>query len=208
MKTYQIFLVDDHRLFIEGMVRILEDDTDFAIVGVFHSGEAVLHALHSTVPDLVILDIQMPTGMDGLATCVQIKKRYPESKVMFISMFELSTLMREAKTAGANGYISKTSDAAVVKSTIRAILGGNDTFLTSQKTETNSTEVLPPQLYILSKREKEIIGLIKEGKTSKNIADILNLSHYTVETHRKNIFKKLQLKSVSELVAFAYENGM
>ncbi|RAV27638.1 response regulator transcription factor [Sinomicrobium soli] len=204
--NYSIFLTDDHQLFLDGLVRILENEPDFSIAGIYRSGEELLHGLNRMVPDLVILDVQMP-GPDGIALCREIKRRLPGIKVLFISMFDLPQLIRDSKAAGANGYLTKSTDADVVKETIRAVLHGEDLFARSEKGE-NSQAVINPTVYVLTNREKEIIQLVKDGKTTKVIAHMLHLSHYTVETHRKNIFRKLRISSVSELIAFAYKSGL
>lgn len=204
--SYRVFLADDHQLFADGMIRILQDEPDFLIEGIYNTGEAVLHALNGTIPDIVILDIHMP-GITGINTCYEIKRRYPQCKVLLLSMFDLPKIMQEITDAGANGFIPKTSDADLVKATIRSILQGEDIFIKSDREPLSPASDLP-HLHLLSTREKQIISLIKEGNTSRKIAEILNLSPYTIETHRKNIFKKLQFTSMSELIAFAYDNGL
>ncbi len=203
-----IFIVDDHQLFLDGIMRILEDEADFCIAGVFNNGHDVLHALNRTVPDLLIVDVQM-SGMDGIALCEAVKKRHPEMKVLFVSMFEQSNVIQNCRTAGAEGFLPKTSDASIVKEAIRKIIEGDTVYVKNrepiQKVE---SDILPTGTFLLSNREKEIISLIKAGNTSKNIADLLSISEYTVQTHRRNIFKKLKVVSMSELIAFAYDNGL
>src|SRR5690606_5939262 len=192
-----LFIVDDHQLFLDGMMRILEDEADFCIAGVFNNGHDVLHALNSTVPDLLIVDVQM-SGMDGIALCEAVKKRHPEMKVLFISMFEQSNVIQNCRTAGAEGFLPKTSDASIVKEVIRKIIGGDTVYVKNrepiQKVE---SDILPTCTFLLSNREKEIISLIKSGNRSKVIADLLSSSEYTVQTHRRNIFKKLKIVSMS-----------
>lgn len=202
---YKIIVVDDHQLFLDGMIRILEDEPDFEIIGFYNNGSMLLHALNSYQPDLIVLDIQMPK-QNGIDISTQIRNRYPTIKILFISMFEASNIIRNIKKIGANGFIPKTTDASIVKDTIREILKGNDVFVQadSEVLEEN-TDV---NIFSLSKREMEIITLIKKGMSSKEIAETLNISNYTVETHRKNIFRKLKIKSVSELVSFAYDNKL
>ncbi|GGH06037.1 DNA-binding response regulator [Sphingobacterium alkalisoli] len=207
MDQYQIFVVDDHQLFLDGMIRILEDEADFAIAAFFNNGNEVLHALNRTIPDLIILDVQM-SGIDGISLCEEVKRRFPEIKVLFISMFEQSNVILNCKTAGAEGFLPKTSDAAIVKDTIRKIIRGETVYLKNTEKLEKKKVIFPTSIFLLSNREKEIIRLIKSGNTSKTIADILSISEYTVQTHRKNIFKKLGLVSMSELIAFAYDNGL
>lgn len=201
-----IMIADDHQLFLDGMIRILDDETDFTIIGAYNSSSKLFHALNNQQPDLIILDIQMP-NKNGFDLCIQIKSRFPIIKILFISMLESADMIRNIKKIGANGFMSKTTDAFVVKKTIREILNGKDVFLPIER-KTSVEENLTVNIFSLSKREIEIISLIKKGLSSKQIADLLTISNYTVETHRKNIFRKLKVKSVSELVAFAYDNNI
>src|SRR5690606_2108197 len=189
----RIFIVDDHQLFLDGMMRILEDEVDFCIDGVFNNGPDVLHALNRTVPDLLIVDVQM-SGMDGIALCEAVKKRHPELKVLFISMFEQSNVIQNCRTAGAEGFLPKTSDASIVKEAIRKILGGDVVYIKNREpVQKEEGHILLTGTFLLSNREKEIISLIKSGNRSKVIADLLSISEYTVQTHRRNIFKKLKI---------------
>ncbi len=204
---YQIFVVDDHQLFLDGMIRILEDEPDFTIAGFFNKGNEVLHVLNRMIPDLIILDVQM-SGMDGISLCREIKRRYPEVRVLFVSMFEQANVIRDCQLVGAEGFLPKTSDAAVVKDAIRKVIKGETVYLKNNEKLGKKKGDLSSSFFLLSNREKEIIRLIKSGNTSKTIADILSISEYTVQTHRKNIFKKLELVSMSELIAFAYDNAL
>lgn len=206
-QQYSIIIVDDHQLFADGLLRILEDEKDFVVTGICNNGQELNHLLNDQQPDLVMLDIQM-AGINGLDACQKIKQSRPEIKVILISMFESPNVINEGKKAGANGYIPKTTDAALVKTSIREVLDGQDVFLKPNRPENlfdtgNSTDKL-----LISKREREIIELIKKGYTSKMTAEALHISQYTVETHRKNIMKKLKVGSIKELIAYAYENNL
>ena len=202
---HTIMVADDHQLFLDGMIRILEDEPDFDIIGFFNNGVDLLRALHSNLPDIVILDVQMPK-LNGIEISLQIKERYPSIKILFVSMFDSSALIKQGKAAGVSGFISKTSDAFIVKNTIRDILNGKEIFIQTEPKIPEHT--LLADSFLLSKREREIIQLIKKGYRTKKIADELNISSYTVETHRKNIFRKIKVNSVSELVSFAFANDL
>lgn len=203
---YTVFLVDDHQLFIDGMCRILEDNDDIEIKGIFNSGDKVFCALHNYIPSLIILDIQM-CGKNGIDLCKEIKHSYPQIKILFVSMFDDTSTIHSCKLAGANGFIPKTSDASTVKNAITTLLCGKELFCDNYgyANEQLSHITYP---HLLSKREVEIIQQIKKGLTSKMIARQLHISNYTVETHRKNIFKKLNISSVSELIIFAYQHQL
>lgn len=158
------------------------------------------------IPELVILDVQMP-DMDGFVLCHTIRKRFPGVKIAFITMFETSSVISRAEEVGAHGFIPKTSDAGTVKQAICTILQGSKFFHPFKKGNQPTPES-HPTVYSLSKRELEITQLIKKGKTSKAIGELLCISEFRVETHRKNIFKKLKIESMSELISFAYHHKL
>lgn len=205
-RSYNTVIVDDHPLFAEGIKRILSDDGSFNLTHICSSAEEFLHLLNNKIPHLVLMDIQMP-GMSGIELCKLVKQQYPAIKVVMISMFESSSVVADAKNSSANGYFSKATDALVLKSGLNTIMKGEDVFL-SKQTNIIIEENKPPLVSMLSKRELDIIGFVKQGHTSKSIAEVLSISQFTVDTHRKNILKKLQLPSVKALIAFAHENGI
>lgn len=202
MKKISIVLVDDHQLFLEGMERILESENEFSVINNFQSSEKLMVTNFVSPPDLFVLDVEIPV-INGIALCQYIKEKYPSSKVLFVSMYVNNQFVRAAKEADADGFISKNSSAQYVKQSIRSILCDNKIFpaLINKTTSNNG-------LLMLSKREKEIMQLIKAGKTSKKIAEELFISEFTVETHRKNIFKKLKIESSVQLVNFMHEHHM
>lgn len=206
-EKYNIIIVDDHRLFADGLVRILEDESDFEVVGVCNNGKELHHFLNNHRPDLLMLDIQM-VGANGLEICSEQKKAKPGTKIILISMFESANVIHEGKKAGADGYIPKTTDADIVKTTIREVMAGKQVFIRPDRAGSKPDFGEGNNTFLLSKREKEVIGFTKRGYTAKVTAEELNISQYTVETHRKNILKKLGLNSLKELIAYAYENNL
>lgn len=205
--TYNLIIVDDHMLFADGLYRILDDEPHINVIGVCNNGQDLKHLLNNKTPEAILLDIQMP-GINGIELCKELKKMRPSIKIILISMFESQNVINEGKAAGANGYIPKATDAKLLKETIKSILEGDDIYLKANKTDDKLEYGQADSVSYLSKREREIIEYIKKGHTSKQTAEILNISHYTVETHRKNILKKLELNSIKELIAFAYENNL
>lgn len=200
----KIACVDDHQLFLEGLTKIIRSVPDFEIVGYYNSPKKFLHALNEMSVDVVTLDVEMPE-INGLELCKKIKELNPHIKVLFISMFETLAVVNQVKDICADGFISKNTEAEEVFTAIKNVYGGTSHFATPLPLQKIITSVTPSAV-MLTKREKQIILLIKDGKTSKEIAKELSISEYTVETHRKNIFKKLKLSSVQELIKFAYEN--
>lgn len=201
-----VIIVDDHRLFAEGLFRILDEENDFTILSIQSNGQELMHQLNSRKPDLILLDIQM-AGENGMVICEKVKAILPKIKVVLLSMFEEGDVIQQCRLAGADGYMPKTTDAEILKSNLRQIMEGSQVFLESESTVLTS-DYSSSNPYVLSPRELEIIRLIKTGKTTKAIAESLSISTFTVATHRKNILKKLQLHSVKELISFAYENGI
>lgn len=202
-KNYNIVIVDDHLLFAEGLARILADMKHLTLLEIVHSYSELLHILTQKKVDLILLDIKLKEE-NGLDICNLIKSLYPDIKVILISMFDPNTLSLEIKKCHANGYIPKSTDANEVKETIDAVLDGEDVFL-----ELHSNSVKEVMLEkLITSREKEIIALIKQGNTAKQIASILSISVFTVDTHRKNILKKLELNSIKDLIAFSFSNEL
>lgn len=202
-KNYNTVIVDDHLLFAEGLARILADMKHLTLLKIVHSYSELLHILTQKKVDLILLDIKLKEE-NGLDICNLIKYLYPDIKVILISMFDPNTLSLEIKKCHANGYIPKSTDANEVKETIDAVLDGEDVFL-----ELHSNSVKEVMLEkLITSREKEIIALIKQGNTAKQIASILSISIFTVDTHRKNILKKLELSSIKDLIAFSFSNEL
>jgi DNA-binding NarL/FixJ family response regulator len=202
-KNYNTVIVDDHLLFAEGLARILADMKHLTLLEIVHSYSELLHILTQKKVDLILLDIKLKEE-NGLDICNLIKSLYPDIKVILISMFDPNTLSLEIKKCHANGYIPKSTDANEVKETIDAVLDGEEVFL-----ELHSNSVKEVMLEkLITSREKEIIALIKQGNTAKQIASILSISIFTVDTHRKNILKKLELSSIKDLIAFSFSNEL
>ena len=193
-------IVDDHQLFIDGLSRILADLSDFKIVGIYNDSADLISHIKEKSVDLILLDIQLNSEMNGLELCKEVRKVNTQVKIILISMIQSPHILKEAERNGANGFIPKTIDAGILKDLIIKICNGTNNFYS----EGTSNEVIN----MLTDREMEIIHLIKQGYKTKTIAEKLFLSDYTVETHRKNILRKLQLTSASELIAYAYENQL
>ncbi len=177
-KPCSTVIVDDHSLFAEGLKRILEDDLNFRLTAIYNMAEDALHAFNNSPPELVLLDIQLP-GMSGLEFCKQMKERYPEMKVVMISMFESTSIIADAKASNANGYIPKTTDAQLLKTALYDIIKGKNVFLSKPSLKAPTTNQ-PQYVSLLSKRELDIITYIKQGHTSKEIAEQLFSSQFTL----------------------------
>lgn len=199
----KIIIVDDHQLFADGLKRIIEDLQNYDVIKICNNWEELRMHINLEIPDLIMLDIQMK-DFDGVEICKILKKKHPNIKIIFISMLDSSEIVHLGKKIGANGYIPKTTNAMLVKKTIENVLNGIDSFIHNNNNEKSNSK--KPTPFLITTREKEIIKLIKSGYTTSLIAEKLCISKYTVDTHRKNILKKLKLNSIKDLIGFAYEN--
>ncbi len=198
----RIACIDDHQLFLEGLSKLLDDRKNFHVVGIYHDPKEFLHAYNNMEIDVITSDVEMPS-MSGMELCKIIKQRTPKVKLLFISMFETRKVIQKAQKAGADGFVSKNIEPNELIIAIKNIINGH-TYFQSPLTHLKVVDTVTPSALLLTKREKEIIILVKEGNTSKEIAQLLHISEYTVETHRKNIFKKLKITSLQELISFAF----
>jgi DNA-binding NarL/FixJ family response regulator len=206
----KIIIADDHQLFADGVEQILNSVGHYEVVGKAANGKVLMQLLNSSPVDLILLDINMPL-MDGMAAALEIKRRLPAVKILFLSMYFNSKILSFARQNHINGFLLKSTTASELKEAIADILSGNDRYSDVQE-NSPAQNILPEdefqQKFKLSPREIEVIRLIRNGRTTKEIADVLCLSFFTVETHRKNIFRKLEIKNMAELVAFATEKNL
>ncbi|ALM50266.1 chemotaxis protein CheY [Flavobacterium psychrophilum] len=196
-----IVIAEDHQSLIDGIKIFLEYEDDIKVVGEANDGERLLEIVRLKQPDVVLTDIRMPK-MDGITATRHLKKKFPNTKVIAFSMFEQDEAITQMQDAGASGYIMKNSSLKIVLAAIRSVMNGETFFDSSLK---NTSAKKSDNDVPLSKRELEIVKLIGEGKTSQEIAEILFIGKTTVDTHRKNILKKLSLQGKSELLRYSME---
>lgn len=195
-----IVIAEDHQSLIDGIKVFLEYEDDITVVGEANNGEVLIDVVRKTKPHVVLTDIRMPK-MDGITAARLIKREFPDCKIIAFSMFEQDEAMLQMQAAGASGYILKNSSLKVMLAAIKAVMGGETFFDESLKANTHGNDAEAS----LSKRELQIVKLIGEGKTSQDIADALFIGKTTVDTHRKNILKKLNLQGKSELLRYSME---
>lgn len=195
-----IALAEDHQALIDGIKLSLEYEDDISVVGEANDGELLIDIVRKKQPQVVITDIRMPK-CDGISATKIIKKEFPHIKVIAFSMFDQSEAVNQMKLAGATGYIMKNSPLKKLIEAIRIVAKG-DTFYDDAITSFDTTS---KEEILLSSREKEILRLIGEGKTSQEIADQLFIGKSTVDTHRKNILKKMNIHGKTDLIRFAVE---
>ena len=217
MNPYLIVLADDHMMFRQGVRRILEEIPAFRVTGEVKDGLELLRLLHTAPPHLVILDISMP-NLRGIEATREIKKSHPDTKVLILTMHKDKEYLYHALGAGADGYILKEDADDELVAAIESIRQGNvyiSSLLSSQVSQliVQSSRSTSPTAEDLSKteplsnREREVLKLIAEAKSSKEIADLLCISTRTVQHHRSNIMKKLDIKKSTDLVKYAIRKG-
>jgi DNA-binding NarL/FixJ family response regulator len=209
--TARILLVDDHEIIRKGLRSVLETRKDWEIVGEADTGREAVKQVEKLRPDVVVMDISMPE-LNGLEAVRQIVKIAPRTEVLVLTMHESEDLVREVLEAGARGYLLKSDASRQLVSAIDA-LRVHKPFLTSKVNEVVLMGYLGGQPLKgetsggrLTPREREIVQLLAEGMTNKEVAATLNISVKTAETHRTNVMRKLDLHSVSELVRYAVRN--
>jgi DNA-binding NarL/FixJ family response regulator len=202
-----IIIADDHQMFREGLASLLVNEKEIEIIGQASTGKEVLSLFQKTVPDILLLDIEMPK-MDGFDTLRELKKLNVTTKVLVLTMHKSAEFIKNMLKAGAAGYLPKDAGKeALLKAVHEVIEKGSyytpDTsrlILESFQEKNNNCQISP--------REKEIIKLLTDGLTTKKIAAKLFISPHTVETHRQNILLKLGLKNTAELVKYAIQKGL
>ena len=212
MKTLRILLADDHKVVRQGTRALLSTFPEWKIVGEADNGRDAVSLTSELKPDIVILDIGMPE-LNGLDATRQIKKKSPETEVLIFTGQETEELVHDVFDSGARSYIMKTDAADHLIDAIKA-LSEHKHFFTSRISEIVFARYIQekgtlegaPEKSRITDREREIVQLLAEGKSSKEIATILGISVRTVETHRAAIMKKLGLKSFSELIRYAVRN--
>jgi DNA-binding NarL/FixJ family response regulator len=203
----KILLVDDHTILLDGVKSLLSKEDDLQIVGQAGSAEAALEFLKKQDVDLIITDYSMP-GMDGLSLLNTVKRIAPNTKIILLSMHDEVHLVKEILKAGVNGYVLKKDTHKELLNAIHDVKNGK-VYLSSDVNKMLITNLNnPDEGKLLTDREREILKLIAKEYTNKNIAEELFISERTVETHRKNIFKKTGTNSLVGLIKFAYANNL
>lgn len=206
--NHKILLVDDHQLVLDGLKSIFEGDNALEIVGVANNGQEALRYLKHVKIDLVLTDINMPE-MDGVQLTKEIRSKKLPQKVIVLTMHNEKSLIKELMEVGADGYLLKTSNQQEMIAAVKAVLDGKKYFSSEVTLSLLSDDQSAMQNdYDLTQRETEILQLIAEGFSNKEIGEKLFISHRTVDTHRTNMMKKLEVKNIAGLIRFAIQNNI
>jgi DNA-binding NarL/FixJ family response regulator len=214
MKKTGVLLADDHTLIRAGLRMVVEAQPDLSVVGEANNGRDAVAKAEALKPDVVVMDIGMPS-LNGIEAAREIRKALPDTQIVMLSMHSDEGYVLRALKAGAKAYLLKDSAEADLAQAIRAAAAGKSFFSPAvgkvlledymRKLQRTGAE---DSYELLSPREREILQLVAEGKSSKEIATLLNLSVYTVETHRAHVMQKLNLRGIPELILYAVRKGI
>lgn len=208
-KKIRVLLADDHKILRQGVGMLIGSQSDMEVVGEARTGREAVEETTRLKPDLVVMDISMPE-LNGIEATRQICEGSSNTKVLALSMHRDAVYVREILRAGARGYLLKDSEDDDLLRAIRSVCRG-EAFLSpaiSDAVLTDYRKHVSNPVDLLTSREREIFTLIAEGKTNKEIANMLNLSVYTVESHRGSVMEKLNLHNTGDVVRFAIRNGL
>ena len=214
MHSIRVVLADDHKLIRAGLCLVVDQQPDLSVVGEADDGRQAVELAKSLKPDVVVMDIGMP-NLNGIEAARQIREIDPDTAVVMLSMLSDEGYVLRALSAWARAYLLKDSATTDLVQAIRAVVEGKSFFSPAvskvllqdymRKLRRSGAE---DSYDLLSPREREVLQLVAEGKSNKEVASLLNLSVYTVETHRAKIMQKLNLKGVPELILYAVRKGI
>ena len=210
----KIVLADDHKLFLEGVAGIISNMEEMEIAGRANTGQKALEVIRAVHPDCVLLDITMP-DMNGIEVSKIVKKELPDVKILILSMHLDRRIIIEALKAGVDGYLLKESEPEELAMALNVVLSGPMylspgvvTVLIRDYIQKLSMPEAPEKLEVLSAREKEVLALISDGKSAKEISEVLCISRNTVDVHRRNLMQKLGCENLNELTRYAMREGL
>ena len=209
MGDLKIFIADDHQILIDGLISFFNELDGFEVIGHANDGAFLLQEIATNTPDIILLDLNMPK-LDGISTLKTLKANYKNVKVIILSNYHQSQLIKETKALGANGYVLKNGSKSDLLAAIETVRSGK-LFFPEEDVKQTSQFVFTDEFmkkHQLTKREVEIIKLICEEMSSKEIGDKLFISEFTVTTHRRNILSKVDVKNTAGLINFAKQNGI
>jgi len=212
-KVHNILIVDDHALMRNGLEAMLASEPAYEVVGVAADGMTAIRSVAELKPDIVMMDLTMPrtSGMDAI---VQIKRQYPDTKIVALTFHKEEKYIHATLEAGADAYVLKDDSRTELFNALANVVTGNNYLSPSIVDKVvagylsgGDASSAKPSWEVLTRREREVIKLIAEGKCTKEIAEYLSLSPKTIEKHRTNLMRKLDLHNVSEVTVYAIKNG-
>lgn len=211
MEKIKIIIADDHTMFLQGIVSLLENEENITILGKAENGKTVFRIIENTLPDIILLDIRMPE-MDGIEVTKLLKQKFPFIKILIVSTHSNIQMIAKLIRMGVDGYLLKNAEKQELLHAINTIQNGETYFCkeVEEKNDENNSKIKSEtqQITELSSREKEILILIAQEFTGNEIAEKTFISLNTVNTHRRNLISKLNVKNTAGLVKYALEYGL
>ncbi len=209
--SVRVVVADDHTIVREGIRQVLDGTEGITVVGEAANGPEAFERAQELVPDVVVLDVSMP-GESGLDVAKRLKRALPATRVLMLSVYDNTEFVLEAVRAGADGYLLKDSTPSELRAAIRKVIAGESAFsaaaarqLSTALREEEANRERAERVASLTAREMDVLRHVVAGRTNKETASELGISHRTVETHRENVLKKLGVRSVAELTRLALE---
>lgn len=205
----RLIIADDHPLLVNGLIQVLQELDNVQVLEPALNGRQLIDRLHEAPADIALVDLNMPQ-MDGIATLKVLQKDFPALKVIVFTNYHQPKLVSEIKKLGAKGYLLKTSNSIIVKEAVMAVAGGKMYFgdeAAAPSTPEQFEDVFIKK-YQITKREIEILRMIAQGYTTREIGESLYVSEFTINAHRRNICRKLNIYTPVALVNFAREHGL
>jgi DNA-binding NarL/FixJ family response regulator len=202
MNPVKVFIVDDHYMVIEGIRALLQDQKDIVLMGHASNADSCLSFIQNAAPDVILMDISMP-GKNGIDLCKEVRNRYPSVFVIGLSTFNQFTYVDDMLRNGASGYLLKNATKQEITEAIHTVAKGK--MYMSDEAAITLKNASPQESPVLTRRENEILRLIAEGLANPQIAEKLFLSISTVDTHRKSLMRKLNIKNTALLVRYAVD---
>jgi DNA-binding NarL/FixJ family response regulator len=214
MKAIRVIVADDHTIIRSGLKALLDREPDIEVVAEAADGRQAVQKAQELLPEVVLLDIAMP-NLNGIEAARQIAAKHERMGIIILSMHSDESYVLKALKAGARGYLLKDSSESDVMNAVRAVNAGKAYFspeisrlMADDYLRQMQQRGVEDSYELLTSREREILQMLAEGKSNKDVANLLNLSLHTVETHRGNILQKLNLHSVPELILYAVRKGI
>lgn len=211
--TIRVMLADDHRMLRDALVMLLQGESDIEVVGLSEDGPSTMATAQECNPDVLVLDIAMP-GLNGVQVARALSADMPAVRILILSAYMDKRFVQEALKAGAAGYVTKAAAATELPRAVRAVAAGQN-YLSPEITAAVVSDIAPeknasagPAAPGLSAREREVLRLVSEGARTAAIARRLGITEGTVEAHRRNVMRKLDLRTVAELTKYAVREGI
>lgn len=208
MKKLKVLICDDHQIIVDGLKSLVNSIEDFEVVATANNGEEVLKVLKVLSVDIILMDIDMPI-MNGLNATTLIKENYNSIKVVILSVHSEQGMIKSLIDLGVDGYLLKNSSRDELETAIRQVCSGKEYFSSgvTQSLLKKNNERFKNTSVDITRREVEILKLIASGLTNKEIGEKLFISHRTVDTHRTNLMRKIDVKNIAGLISFALKQG-